>query len=115
MIRGIVVRLIVFVAVPLSFMVPFNGLLWYLWYSHCRPNDFIWPHYAFYNGALLLAVATLAGYVLFEMPSSPLRFQGLVTVTMFWFWIGLSTLAAIDKTLALPKFLQYTNILVITY
>jgi putative inorganic carbon (HCO3(-)) transporter len=115
MIRGIVVRIIVAIAVPIAFLSPFNGILWYLWYSHGRPNDFIWPQYAFNSGALLLAIATLAGYVLFEMPYSPLRFRGLIVVTIFWLWIGLSTAAATDRVLALPKFLQYTNILIITY
>jgi probable O-glycosylation ligase (exosortase A-associated) len=86
-----------------------------LWYSHGRPNDFIWPQYAFNTGALLLALATLVGYVLFEVPFSPLRFRGLIVVTVFWVWIGFSTLAATDRVLALPKFLQYTHILVITY
>jgi probable O-glycosylation ligase (exosortase A-associated) len=107
--------LIVFIAVPICFVTPFNGILWYLWYSHGRPNDFIWPQYAFNSGALLIAVATLAGYFFFEMVHSPLRFRGLILVTCFWVWIGLSTAVATDRTLALPKFLQYTNILVITY
>jgi putative inorganic carbon (HCO3(-)) transporter len=115
MLRGIAVRLIVMVALPISFLTPFNGLLWYLWYSHGRPNDFIWPQYAFTSGALMLALATLAGYGLFEMAYSPLRLRGLIVMTMFWVWIGLATAVATDRALALPKFLQYTNILIMTY
>ncbi len=115
MIRGIIVRVIVFVALPMCFVTPFNGILWYLWYSHGRPNDFIWPQYAFTSGAMMLALATLAGYGLFEMAYSPLRFHGLIVMTMFWAWIGLATAFASDRVLALPKFLQYTNILIITY
>src|SRR5438445_6091514 len=115
MLRGIIVRLIVAVAVPMSFFAPFNGMLWYLWYSHGRPNDFIWPQYAFETGALLIAVSMLAGYPIFEMRFSPPRFRGLVLITLFYLWIGLSTLFATDRTLALPKLLQYTNILIITY
>jgi probable O-glycosylation ligase (exosortase A-associated) len=115
MIRGIGVRLIVAIAVPMCFLTPFNGILWYLWYSHGRPNDFIWPQYAFNSGALLIALATLAGYGFFEMTFSPLRFRGLIVVTAFWIWIGFATIAATDRTLAIPKFMQYTNILTITY
>ena len=115
MLRGIIVRLIVLVAVPIAFFNPFNGLLWYLWYSHGRPNDFIWPQYAFKVGALILAIATLAGYALFEIRKSPLRVRGLILMTMFWAWIGLASALATDRSLAFPKFLQYTNILVITY
>jgi probable O-glycosylation ligase (exosortase A-associated) len=115
MLRGITVRIIVFIALPICFLTPFNGILWYLWYSHGRPNDFIWPQYAFNSGALMLAAATLAGYFLFEMARSPLRFRGLILLTCFWVWIGLATAVATDRALALPKLLQYTNILVITY
>src|SRR5215471_15419208 len=115
MIRGITVRLLVALAVPISFFMPFNGMLWYLWYSHGRPNDFIWPQYAFTSGALLIAVSLLAGYPIFEMRTSPIRLRGLIVVTLFWAWIALSTIFATDRTLALPKFLQYSNILIVTY
>jgi probable O-glycosylation ligase (exosortase A-associated) len=115
MIRGIIVRLIVAFGTPVAFFSPFSGLLLYLWYSHGRPNDFIWPQYAFQSGALLLAVAMLIGYPLFEIQNSPPTFRGLLLVTLFWIWIGLATILATDKTIALTKFLQYTNILIITY
>lgn len=115
MFRGVIVRLIVIFAVPISFFSPFNGILWYLWYSHFRPNDFIWPQYAFKTGAFLIAGATLGGYAVFEWRNSPLRWRGLVTMTLFWLWIGLSTVFAIDKSLALGKFSQFTNILIITF
>src|SRR5258708_15780537 len=115
MVRGIVVRLLVFLAVPIAFFSPFNGILWYLWYSHFRPNDFIWPQYAFKSGALLIAVATLAGYCLFELPHSPPRWRGLIIVTLFWLWIGVAAIFANDRALPFWKFSQYTNILVMTF
>lgn len=115
MVRGIIVRLIVIVAVPISFFNPFSGILFYLWYSHFRPNDFIWPQYAFQSGALMLAVATLFGYCFFELHKSPPRFRGLILVTLFWVWIALATLMAADRSLALWKLSQYTNILIMTF
>jgi probable O-glycosylation ligase (exosortase A-associated) len=99
----------------MSFMNPFTGVLWYLWYSHFRPNDFIWPQWAFKIGALLLAAATLAGYLAFEISKSPPRWRGLVIMTLFYLWIALATLFATDKSLALWKLSQYTNILVMTF
>ncbi len=115
MFRGIIVRVIVLVALPICFLTPFNGLLWYLWYSHGRPNDFIWPEYAFEEGAYLLAVTTLVGYFIFEYRFSPLRFRGLIVVTLFWAWIALATLFAVNRDIAFPRLHQYTNILIITY
>ncbi len=115
MLRGIVIRLIVLVAVPISFFSPFQGILLYLWYSHFRPNDFVWPAYSFKNGASLIAIATLLGYALFEMHRSPPRWRGLVIVTLFWGWIALATAFAVNPALALPKLSQYTNILIMTF
>jgi len=114
MVRGIIVRLIVMVAVPMSFLNPFAGVLWYLWYSHFRPNDFIWPQYAFTTGAFLIAGATLAGYAVFEMRRSPIPFRGLTLVVLFYCWIVLSAIFATDHSLAFWKLLQYTKILVMT-
>lgn len=115
MLRGIIVRIVVFAGLPLAFFRPFWGVLFYLWYSHGRPNDFVWPEYAFESGALLIAVVTLAGYVIFEIHNSPPRLQGLVLLVMFWFWIALATLFAADRALALIKLGQYTNIFIITF
>jgi len=115
MLRGIIVRIIVIFAVPMSFMTPFYGVLWYMWYSHFRPNDFIWPQWAFKSGALLIAAATCAGYVLFEMQQSPLRWRGLILMTMFYLWIVLATIFSTDKLLSLWKVSQYTNILAMTF
>lgn len=115
MLRGVIVRLAVLVAVPLSFLNPFNGVLWYLWYSHFRPNDFVWPEWAFGAGAWLLSGATLAGYIVFEMDHSPLRLRGLVLMTLFCLWMGLAAIFAADKGAALWKLSQYGHILVMTF
>lgn len=115
MVRGILIRLIVVAGLPIAFLRPFSGLLLYLWYSHARPNDFVWPGYSFDSGAMLIAVATLLGYFCFEMQRSPLRWRGLILVTFFWVWIALATAFATDPSLALPKLSQYTNIFVITF
>src|SRR5262244_1630100 len=115
MVRGITVRLIVLIAVPMSFFNPFSGVLWYLWYSHFRPNDFIWPQYAFKTGALLIASATLLGYTIFEMQYSPPRWRGLIIAALFWILVALATVFANDHSLALGKLSEYTKILVMTF
>src|SRR5262249_7876840 len=114
MLRGIIVRLLVAVAVPTSLLNPFSGILWYLWYSHFRPNDFIWPQWAFKIGALLIAVSTLVGYVALELQKSPPRWRGLGLMTLFWAWIAFTAIFAGDRSLAFWKVSQYTNILVMT-
>jgi len=115
MLRGILIRAIVVVWLPVAFFWPFGGVLFYLWYSHGRPNDFVYPQYYFDNGAYLIAVTTLAGYVLFELRKSPPPLLRLWLVGLFWLWIALSTIFASDPSLAEPKLWQYTSILIISF
>jgi putative inorganic carbon (hco3(-)) transporter len=115
MLRGLLVRFVVVVGLPLAFLRPFEGILFYLWYSHARPNDFVWPEYSFDKGALLIAIATGLGYLCFEMARSPLRLKGLKLLPLFWFWIAVATVLATDPALAYPKLSQYTHIFVITF
>jgi putative inorganic carbon (hco3(-)) transporter len=115
MLRGILIRAIVMAGLPVAFLWPFGGLLFYLWYSHGRPNDYVWSAYQFDSGALLIAVTTIIGYVLFELRRSPPRLQGLKILILFWLWIALATLLATDVELALPKLSQYSHIFLITF
>src|SRR5579862_956737 len=115
MLRGLLIRFLVVLALPIAFLRPFEGVLFYLWYSHARPNDFVWPEYTFDKGAYLLAIAIGLGYFLFEMGRSPLRLRGLKLLPMFWLWIAIATVLAADPSLAYPKLSQYTHIFVITF
>ncbi len=115
MLRGLLVRFLVIVGVPIAFLSPFAGIVFYLWYSHFRPNDFVWPGYEFDKGAYLIAIATLLGYFLFEMRRSPPRWRGLMLLPLFWVWIALATTFATDPSLAWPKLSQFTNIFVMTF
>lgn len=103
------------IAVPIALFRPVTGVMLYLWYSHARMNDFVWKENQFYQGALLLAIATLAGYVVFEMRRSPLRFSNLKLLLVFWAWIALSAAFAADRNLALPKLSQFSHIFVMVF
>src|SRR5690242_9901774 len=102
MLRGLLIRFVVVAALPVAFLRPFSGVLFYLWYSHARPNDFVWPEYSFDKGAYLIAIATALGYFLFEMRRSPPRLRGLQLLPVFWVWIALATVLAVDPSLAFP-------------
>ncbi len=114
MLRGILVRAFLLFAVPIALIRPVTGFMLYLWYSHGRMNDFVWPDFQFLYGALLLAAATLLGYFLFEMRRSPLRLTNLKLIIPFWIWIGLSAAFAANPQLALPKISQFSHIFVMT-
>jgi len=115
MLRGIFIRAFLVLAVPLALLQPFTGVLLYLWYSHARMNDFVWRDYQYLYGALLLAVATLVGYFIFELRRSPPRVTNLKLIILFWIWIALSTAFAASRDLAIPKLMQFSNIFVMTF
>lgn len=115
MLRGIFVRFFLLFAVPIALFRPVTGVMLYLWYSHARMNDFVWKDYQFLYGALLLAVATLVGYFVFEVRRSPLRITNLKLLILFWIWIALSAAFAADRVLALSKLSQYSHIFVMTF
>jgi putative inorganic carbon (HCO3(-)) transporter len=115
MLRGLFLRAVVAVGVPLALVWPFGGVLVYLWYSHARPNDFVWPSYSFTRGAYILAAATLIGYLLFEIRRSPPRIRGLALVPLFYFWTVLACLFAGNPALAEPKIWEFGKIFVITF
>ena len=115
MLRGIVLRIFLVIAIPLALVRPVTGLMLYLFYSHFRLNDFVWREYQIWNGAFYLAIATIVGYLVFEMRRSPIHFKNLKLIVCFWIWIALACLFASNPTLALPKLYQFTNIFIITF
>lgn len=115
MLRGLFLRAIVALGVPLALVSPFGGLLLYLWYSHARPNDFVWPVYSFTRGAYILAAATLVGYLLFEIRRSPPRIRGLALVPLFYVWTVLACIFAVSPALAEPKIWEFGKIFLITF
>lgn len=115
MLRGLFLRAIVALGVPLALVSPFGGLLLYLWYSHARPNDFVWPVYSFSRGAYILAASTLLGYLLFEIRRSPPRIRGLALIPLFYVWTVLACIFAVSPALAEPKIWEFGKIFVITF
>ncbi len=101
--------------VPLALVCPFGGLLVYLWYSHARPNDFVWPMYSFTRGAYILAAATLLGYLLFEIRRSPPRIRGLALIPVFYVWTVLACIFAVSPAIAEPKIWEFGKIFVVTF
>lgn len=115
MLRGLFLRAIVALGVPLALVSPFGGLLLYLWYSHARPNDFVWPVYSFTRGAYILAASTLVGYLIFEIRRSPPRIRGLALIPLFYVWTVLACIFAVSPALAEPKIWEFGKIFVITF
>ena len=108
MLRGILLYIIIIVALPIAFFRPFTGDLIYLWLSFGRAGDFVWEDFQFAY-LLLIACATLIGYLFFEMDRSPIRLSGMTLLLALWIWLALASLEAFDSSLAYPKLWEYSR------
>jgi probable O-glycosylation ligase (exosortase A-associated) len=108
MLRALILRVCVILAVPVALFRPFVGLLIYLWFSFARPGDYVWRGYRF-DYVIWIAGACLLGYLLFEIHQSPIRLNGMVLLLLLWGWLGLTSATAFDVSRAYPKFVEYSR------
>src|SRR5215470_15162522 len=108
MLRSLLLYAIIIAAVPIALFRPFEGVLIYLWLSFGRGGDFVWSQYTF-NYLSAVAAVCLLGYALFEMPRSPIRLKGMMSFLLLWVWLGLSSMRAMDTSLAYPKLWEYSH------
>jgi len=116
MIRGIIHLVLVIAALPACYFQPFAGLLIYLWFAHAHVDSFVFDEFRYISGSgFLLAMATIAGYIFFEMRYSHPRLRGMKLLLAFWAWLLISSLFASDRELALSKLWQYSSIFVMAF
>lgn len=114
MLRGILLYVLVVVAVITALFRPFNGLLFYLWFSFGRPGDFVWPDYLF-DFEVWIAGASLLGYVVNEMVRSPVRLKGMRLLLLLWFWFAVVSVTAQIPMIAYPKLWEYTRVFIMAF
>jgi len=114
MLRGILLYVLVVVAVITALINPFNGLLFYLWFSFGRPGDFVWPDFLF-DYEVWIAGATLLSYFLNEMARSPLRVKGMLPMLVLWFWFAVTSVTAQMPLIAFPKLWEYSRGFIMAY
>jgi putative inorganic carbon (HCO3(-)) transporter len=108
MLRSLLFRAIILIALPVALLRPFTGLLIYLWLSFGRAGDFVWSDYSF-DYLVLVACASLIGYSLFEINQSPIRLRGMIPMLLLWLWLALTSAVALDSSLAYPKLWEYSR------
>src|ERR1700688_4713299 len=108
MLRSLLFRAIILIALPVALFRPFAGVLIYLWLSFGRAGDFVWSDYSF-DYLVLVACASLIGYLLFEMHQSPIRLKGMIPMLLLWLWLALTSAMALDSSLAYPKLWEYSR------
>ncbi len=97
--------------VPVALFAPFWGLLSYLGVAYLRPQQ--WAFIPDARFSLAVAVATLAGYVLFEMPKRFPRLLPNLLLILLWLQMLVSTLASINPGESQPKMIEFTKVILI--
>ncbi|HWQ34611.1 MAG TPA: putative O-glycosylation ligase, exosortase A system-associated [Blastocatellia bacterium] len=109
--RGILLLFIMLVIIPASFFSPFIGLLSFTAAAYTRPHEWAYVETAQYS--LAIAVATLLGYLIFELPRRSPRLMSNVLIVLLWVQLSISTVMARSTATAIPKYLEFSKILLI--
>src|SRR5690242_5697968 len=103
-IRDIALVATLFFLVPVSFFRPWIGVLAWFWVAYFVPQSFTWGFGRNLPVAMIVAVATLLGYVMSGEGKKPLpRTASVLFLALFSVHITISTLVAYDPTTAWGK------------
>ncbi len=105
--RQFLIFSIVVIAVPLAFFVPFTGLVSYVAIAYVRPHQ--WAYMPATQVSLWVAVATLLGYIIFELTRRSPQLLSNILILLLWAQIGLATLFARSPMDAQGKFIEFSK------
>lgn len=98
--------------IPLSFFNPFAGLISYLGVAYLRPHQ--WAYVPDTRISMLVAVATLVGYLFFDITRRYPRILPNALLVMLWLQLLMSTITSINPTNSQPKMIEVTKVFVIS-
>ncbi|MCI0337010.1 MAG: putative O-glycosylation ligase, exosortase A system-associated [Acidobacteria bacterium] len=105
--RQILILSILFLIIPLAFFVPFTGLVSYISMAYVRPHE--WAYMPGVQISLVVALTTLAGYVIFELTRRAPQLIPNGLICLLWIQITLATLYAQSPQAAQGKFVEFSK------
>jgi probable O-glycosylation ligase (exosortase A-associated) len=90
--RDVFLIVVYSVAVPLSLVQPFDGVLFWTWIGYFNPQEFTWGIANRIPIALLVAIATLLGLVIARRKQLPPLTLETGLLLCLWFWFSITTL-----------------------
>lgn len=102
---------IMVIAVPLAFLSPYVGVLTFIWMAITRPHEWAYAPSAQYS--LMVGVATVLGYLVFEMIKRPPKIGANFFMLLVWVQTLLGTYFGYNVANAEPKFIEFTKVIVI--
>lgn len=105
--RQILILSIIFLLVPLALFVPFVGLISYIWIAYVRPHE--WAYMPTAQISLAVAIATLSGYVIFELSRRTPQLIPNALMLLLWGQIALASLLADSPAPAREKLIEFSK------
>jgi probable O-glycosylation ligase (exosortase A-associated) len=90
-VRDVILVLIEAIAVPLSFVQPFSGVLFWTWVSYFNPQEFTFGFASKIPIAFLVAIATLLGLVITKDRQLPPMCLETGLLLLLWAWFCVTT------------------------
>lgn len=102
---------IMVIAVPLAFLSPYAGVLTFIWMAITRPHEWAYVQSAQYS--LMVGVATVLGYLVFEMVKRPPKLGANIFMLLVWVQTLMGTYLGYNVANAEVKFIEFTKVVVI--
>src|SRR5262245_46349649 len=111
--RAAVVLVFSLAGIPISFFRPHLGILFFSIHAYLRPNDLAWGIISL-RYSLYIAVATLIGYIFFEVRKRPVRLRPNLPLLLLWVYVMFSAVFAFNRELASAKLEEFSKIVLIS-
>ena len=98
-IRDIVVLGLILASVPVCFCRPFYGIALWTFLAFVNPHRMAWGAARQFPVALLVAVATVAGFLLFKPRFKNLYSREVMLIVLLWVWFAITTVVTTNITL----------------
>jgi len=100
------------VAIPVTLVNSYYGILVYYWVNYMRPLELAW-YIAYFDYGTYLAAALLMGYFYTTIHKDPLKFTHLWPFFLLWGLVTFSAVAAYLPAIAWKKWWELTKVAII--
>ncbi len=109
--RDVALLIAVLALLPACIVRPWVGVLVFAWLGYMNPHRLTWGFAYHTPFAMIVAIATLVGY-LFTAERRPFVWsREVVTILALWLWFGVTTLLAVYPEPAREKFFEFSKMM----
>jgi putative inorganic carbon (HCO3(-)) transporter len=114
-IRDLALLVTVLALLPVCLVRPWIGVLVWSWLAYMNPHRLTWGFAYTVPFAMMVAIATLSGYVFTSERRPFVWSREVVALLALWLWFGITTIVAVYPDAARDKFLEFSKIMVMAF